>query len=193
MSTTLKQYQIFDKLVVHSLFVLYFEVQKVKGYVPIKKRNEILVKHLKTLVKKREFATHKKEIKTMISIGRNAKGNLEKRLHELNQMNLSYRAKFTQADELYILLDSLYRTHEFASQIWDGKAQREQDVIYMTQKEIEEGFDDKQKQKRPLRLCLSSDRGEHLLKSVQSHPNYELNALELDEENFTWYELKRAS
>ncbi|MFM2588227.1 DUF2913 family protein [Vibrio sp. TBV020] len=193
MSTALKQFQTFDKLVVHSLFVLYFEIQKAKGYVPIKKRNEILVKHLKTLTKKREFVTHKKEIKTMLSIGRNAKGNLEKRLHELNQMNLSYRAKFTQADELYILLDGLYRTHDFASQIWDENIQREQDVIYMTQKEIEEGFDDKQTQKRPLRLCLSSERGEHLLQSVQGHPHYDLDFIEQDEENFTWYELKRAS
>lgn len=53
----------------------------------------------------------------MLSIGRNAKGNLEQKLWKMNEINLSYQAKFTHSDELYIMLTDLFELHLFASML----------------------------------------------------------------------------
>ncbi|MEZ8021299.1 MULTISPECIES: hypothetical protein [Vibrio] len=54
-----------------------------------------MVEFIKPKIKQPQYSKCKKELKTMLSIGRNAKGNLEENLWQMNEINLSYQAKFT--------------------------------------------------------------------------------------------------
>ncbi|MFA0602990.1 DUF2913 family protein, partial [Vibrio sp. 10N.222.49.E4] len=108
MSRNLKHYQALDALATHALLALYCTMSEQGGFWTVKRRNERLVKFIKPKVKHPQFSTCKPEIKTMLSIGRSPIGNLEQKLWDVNRLNLEYQAKFSQADELYIMLSGLF-------------------------------------------------------------------------------------
>ena len=99
MSRNLKHYQALDELVTNALLALYAAIRQQGGFWTTKKRNELLVKFIKPKLKKPQFSTCKPEIKTMLTIGRSATGNLEKKLWDVNRLNLEYRAKLAQVHE----------------------------------------------------------------------------------------------
>ncbi|MEZ9999948.1 DUF2913 family protein [Vibrio sp. 10N.261.46.A3] len=182
MSKNLKHYQATTRLVTHALFALYFQIQSNKGYTPIKKRNEILVKFIKGQQKKAVYSTLKKEIKTMLAIGRNPKGNLEARLHDINQLNLEYKAKLTHADELYILFNHLFEALNFTSQLTKPDTEIEEDTLYMNQSEVEEGFDERNNQIKPLSVTVKTQRLEALIDYVKSQGSYTIEVTSADGE-----------
>ncbi|MEZ9955463.1 DUF2913 family protein, partial [Vibrio splendidus] len=73
----------------------YYSFDQSQAYWPTKKRNEFLVEFIKPKIKQPQYSKCKKELKTMLSIGRNAKGHLEENLWQMNEINLNYQAKFT--------------------------------------------------------------------------------------------------
>ena len=182
MSKNLKHYQATTRLITHALFALYFQVQESKGYTPIKRRNEILVKFLKNQQKKSIYTTLKKEIKTMLAIGRKPNSNLEEKLHELNRLNLEYKAKLTGADELYILFNHLYEALGFASQLTHPETAIEEDIIYMNQSDIEEGFDERNVQIKPLPMTVKTHRLAALIDYVSRQDSYSIEVVGVDED-----------
>ncbi|MCY9828819.1 DUF2913 family protein [Vibrio chagasii] len=177
MSKNLKHYQATTRLVTHALFALYFHIQGNKGYTPIKRRNEILVKFIKGQQKKAVYSTLKKEIKTMLAIGRNPKGNLEARLHEINRLNLEYKAKLTDADTLYVLFNHLYEALNLASQLTQPETNIEEDILYMNQSDIEDGFDEQNNQIKPLGITVKTQRLEALIHHINSQDTYTIEVV----------------
>lgn len=80
MNKNLQHYYMLEKLVTNALTALYLEISTQKGYWTVKKRNDYLIKFLKSRSKMPKFAVCKKDIKAMLVVGRNAKGDLEKKL-----------------------------------------------------------------------------------------------------------------
>tara|TARA_Y100000588_G_C13873161_1_gene761179 strand:- start:180 stop:557 length:378 start_codon:yes stop_codon:yes gene_type:complete len=117
MSHNLKHYQALDELVTHSLLTLYCTMSQQGGFWTVKKRNALLVKHLKPKVKLAQFSVCKNELKIMLNIGRQANGNLEQKLWAVNQLNLKFQSRLSQADELYIMLTELNEQHQFSSEL----------------------------------------------------------------------------
>ena len=182
MSKHLKHYLASNQLVTHALFVLYFQIQKNTGYTPIKKRNEILVKHLKMQQNKRVYSTLKKEIKTMLAIGRNPKGHLEARLHEVNQINLEYKAKFTHADELYLLFSQLQETLSFSFQLCEPENVIEDEMLYMDPLNINEGFDEQNNQVKPLSMTVKTHRLDALIHHVNADDAYAIEVVDVKDD-----------
>ncbi|WP_299695802.1 DUF2913 family protein, partial [uncultured Vibrio sp.] len=158
MSRNLKHYQALDALVTHALLALYCTISQQGGFWTVKRRNELLVKVIKPKVKQPQFATCKNEIKTMLNIGRNATGNLERKLWDVNRLNLEYKAKLSQADELYIMLTGLFEQHQFPSMLEDSEKDLERDTLYMKDKGIENGFDENNQQIKPLPMTVKTHR-----------------------------------
>ncbi|MFA0079360.1 DUF2913 family protein [Vibrio artabrorum] len=182
MSKNLKHYQAISCLVTHALLALYFQIQNRQGYTPIKRRNDILVKFIKTQQKKAMYASLKKEMKTMLAIGRNPKGNLEARLHDINQLNLECKMKLTHADELYILFNHLFEAIGFSSQLADSKTLIEENILYMSQLDIEEGFDDQNNQIKPLPMTVKTQRLEALIDHVNAHDGYSIEVVKVKDD-----------
>ena len=63
-------------LVDNSLLHLYLSVAETPRVVPVHKRNEILVRHLKPMLKDRRYRRIKSELRRLLSTGRSAKGDL---------------------------------------------------------------------------------------------------------------------
>ncbi|PMM38421.1 DUF2913 family protein [Vibrio lentus] len=182
MSKNLKHYQASSCLVTHALFALYFQIQSSQGYTPIKRRNDILVKFIKAQQKKAMYASLKKEMKTMLAIGRNPKGNLEARLHDINQLNLEYKMKLTHADELYILFNHLFEAIDFPSQLADSETLIEEDILYMNPLEIEEGFDGQNNQIKPLAMTVKTHRLDALIGHVNAHEMYTIEVVNVKDD-----------
>lgn len=171
MSQKLKHYQALDNIITHSLLALYGEVSKQGGFWTVKKRNEFLVKFIKPKVKQAHFSTCKSDLKAMLCIGRKASGNLEKKLWDLNQLNLDYRDQFSQADELYILLTHMYEQHQFPSML-DSDNSMVEETLYMSEKEIEQGFDEANHQIKPLAMTVKTHRLQALVDAVKAQGTY---------------------
>lgn len=172
MSRNLKHYQAIDELVTNALLALYFTMIKQGGFWTVKRRNEILVKFIKPKVKLRQFSTCKNEVKTMLNMGRSAAGNLEQKLWDINRINLEYKAKLSQADELYIMLADLFEKHQFPSMLEDPEKEIEQDTLYMQEEGVEQGFDKDNNQIKPLAMTIKTQRLKTLIEAAQAKGIY---------------------
>jgi len=181
MSRNLKHYQALDELVTNALLALYCTMSQQGGFWTTKKRNELLVKFIKPKLKKPQFLTCKNEIKTMLSIGRSATGSLEQKLWDINRLNLEYQAKFSQADELYIMLSGLFEQHQFPSMLENSEKDLERDTLYMKEKGIENGFDEDNNQIKPLAMTVKTERLKALIKAVQAKGVYRVEVDHVDE------------
>lgn len=181
MSRNLKHYQALDELVTNALLALYCTMSQQGGFWTTKKRNELLVKYIKPKLKKPQFLTCKNEIKTMLSIGRSATGSLEQKLWDINRLNLEYQAKFSQADELYIMLSGLFEQHQFPSMLENSEKDLERDTLYMKEKGIENGFDEDNNQIKPLPMTVRTERLKALIEAVQAKGIYRVEVDHVDE------------
>ncbi|WP_172380954.1 DUF2913 family protein [Vibrio sp. Vb339] len=181
MSRNLKHYQALDELVTNALLALYCTMSQQGGFWTTKKRNELLVKFIKPKLKKPQFLTCKNEIKTMLSIGRSATGSLEQKLWGINRLNLEYQAKFSQADELYIMLSGLFEQHQFPSMLENSEKDLERDTLYMKEKGIENGFDEDNNQIKPLAMTVKTERLKALIEAVQANGIYRVEVDHVDE------------
>ncbi|MEZ9283187.1 DUF2913 family protein [Vibrio lentus] len=181
MSRNLKHYQALDELVTNALLALYCTMSQQGGFWTTKKRNELLVKFIKPKLKKPQFLTCKNEIKTMLSIGRSATGSLEQKLWDINRLNLEYQAKFSQADELYIMLSGLFEQHQFPSMLENSEKDLERDTLYMKEKGIENGFDEDNNQIKPLAMTVKTERLKALIEAVQANSIYRVEVDYVDE------------
>lgn len=181
MSRNLKHYQALDELVTNALLALYCTMSQQGGFWTTKKRNELLVKFIKPKLKKPQFLTCKNEIKTMLSIGRSATGSLEQKLWDINRLNLEYQAKFSQADELYIMLSGLFEQHQFPSMLENSEKDLERDTLYMKEKGIENGFDEDNNQIKPLAMTVKTHRLKALIEAVQAKGIYRVEVDHVDE------------
>ncbi|MEZ8236035.1 DUF2913 family protein [Vibrio splendidus] len=181
MSRNLKHYQALDELVTNALLALSCTMSQQGGFWTTKKRNELLVKFIKPKLKKPQFLTCKNEIKTMLSIGRSATGSLEQKLWDINRLNLEYQAKFSQADELYIMLSGLFEQHQFPSMLENSEKDLERDTLYMKEKGIENGFDEDNNQIKPLAMTVKTERLKALIEAVQANSIYRVEVDYVDE------------
>lgn len=168
MSRNLKHYQALDEIVTNALLALYLTMSQQGGYWTTKRRNELLVKFIKPKVKRPQFSTCKNELKTMLSIGRSVTGNLEQKMWGVNQLNLGYQAKFSQADELYIMLTEIFEQHQFPTMLEDPTNEMERDTLYMKEKSIEQGFDEDNNQIKPLAMTVKTHRLEALIEALKA-------------------------
>lgn len=189
MSVKLKYHQAFSEVVLNSLLHFFMHKASSERFIPTKRSNEILVKYLKARANRPAYAVCKKDIKVMIGIARKG-GDLTTKLFELNQMNLDYRAKFSQADELYILFNSLCEQHGYESQLaQEGELVSE--TVYMTQEAIESGFDDDNRQIKPLPFWVKTDDPQRVIECVKLTSPYAATLERTDEQGAVHFSLYR--
>lgn len=191
MSAKYNYYRSVSAITTHALLHLYSEMSKKKQFYPTLKRNAILSKWLKARIALPGYKVCKSEIKTAIKIGK-GKGSVEVALLKMNETNEIYRKGFTEADELYILLLTLYEQHGIASMTTSKELDAAEDgVIYMTEQEKLVGFNSDLKQVKPLKVWMKgvvfADVSELVM---QASPYHVLTFVE-KVEDITVFEIKR--
>lgn len=191
MSLKLKYHQAFSAVVVNALLHVLMQRAQSSRFMPTKRCNELLIKHLKGVLDRPEYALCKKEIKVMISLARKG-GDLCARLFELNQLNQEYQAAFSQADELYILFHTLKEHHDYASQIGcEGDGGWEPNTLYMTQEEIASGFDDDNRQVNALTFWAKTINPQDIVNAVATVSPFFATVERRDEDGVTYFRLER--
>lgn len=164
----LKYHQAFTHLTTIALLHLYSYIERSSQFIPIKKRNDLLIKFLKMRMALPCNAIIKKDIKVLINQARKG-NNLEKKLGELHKVNCDYGEKFTDADHLFILLTYLYEEHGFESTLDDLSVERKKGVIYSSEETITRCFDDKNQLIEPLPNDIIMEEPTRLIDIINGH------------------------
>ncbi len=171
-----------NTLITHALLHLLCKVSASSRYVPVRTRNEILVKYLKPFVNDKSLADIKKDIKVMLNVARAKGGDLEKRLYQLNEQ--ASRTKLAGAEKLYSLLVYLYDEEGIESRLFDESAQAEPGILYMIEEHIERGFDDAHNQVSPLSMLIELERAPELIDAIHRHGLFIAEMKEWNAETF---------
>lgn len=159
-------YKILSNLIENALLHLYGQIAQTERFVPVMKRNEILVRFLKLRSKQHRYQALKTEFKRMLIAGRNKNGNLEVKLLELNQLAKKFSPEMNDTQRLFDLLKLLQDEHGFDSKLYDEKSISEPEIIYVFNDHIEHCFDEHGNQTAPVSLLLDSKKAPSLIKII---------------------------
>lgn len=159
-------YRTLHQTITHALLHLLFQVSTSSRFVPIAKRNEILLKYLKPKMKNKAYAAIKKDIRLMVQTARTKGGNLEMKLYQLNEK--AKKIKIAGAEKLYSLLVYLYDEEGIESRLLEEGTEAEPNVLYLLEEHIEHGFDN-MTQITPLSMFIQHERAYDLIDSIHRH------------------------
>ncbi|SON51563.1 DUF2913 family protein [Vibrio tapetis] len=153
--------------VTHALLHLFFQISTTTRYVPVNRRNEILIKYLKPKLSDTSLSSIKKDIKLMVNSARKSGGNLEMKLHELNA--LAKQSKLKGAEKLYHLLVCLYDEEGLESRLFEKGMQTKPGILYLLEEQLEQGFDAEHRQVSPISMLIELERAPELIECINRH------------------------
>ncbi|MGR5364365.1 DUF2913 family protein [Vibrio mediterranei] len=160
-------YHNLHQVITHSLLHLLIKLSSSPRYIPVLRRNEILIKYLKPKLNDRSLTNVKKDIKLMIATARKQGGNLEMKLYELNSK--AKKTKLAGAERLYSLLVYLYDEERIESRLFEEGQQPELGILYMLEEHIEHCFDDYNSQIAPFSMLIQLERAPQLIDVINRH------------------------
>ncbi|ABX49166.1 MULTISPECIES: DUF2913 family protein [Shewanella] len=153
-------YDIFNDVLDNALLHLYMSVAETERFTPKAKRNDILVRYLKPMIKDKRYQQAKKEIKRLVALGRVASCDLESKLIELNELSQRYDLQATKAKQLFDLLTCIETELALPARFLNvaDNGIKLPNTIYMLQEHIDNGFTLAGEQIAPVSLFLESDK-----------------------------------
>ena len=173
---------VMKSLIDNSLLHLYLTVAETSRIVPLNKRNEILVRHLKPMLKDSRYRRVKSELRRLLSIGRSAKGDLEAKLIEVRGLTLCAEQNVTAAQKLFELLEILRYEQGLDSRFVNETERRVPGFIYMLQEHVEHGFNQAGEQVSPISLFLESDKISGLIGAIEQTGLFRTEMQQMNEE-----------
>jgi hypothetical protein len=160
-------YHNLHSVVTHALLHLLCKISTSPRFMPVAKRNEILIKYLKPKLADKSLSNIKKDIKLMLNVARKQGSNLEMRLYELNSQ--ANRTQLVGAEKLYNLLVHLYDEEGIESRLFEEGSEAEPGILYMLSEQIEHGFDQEHKQVAPLSMLIQLEQAPELPNLINAH------------------------
>jgi hypothetical protein len=160
-------YHNLHSVVTHALLHLLCKISTSPRFMPVAKRNEILIKYLKPKLADKSLSNIKKDIKLMLNVARKQGSNLEMRLYELNSQ--ANRTQLVGAEKLYNLLVHLYDEEGIESRLFEEGSEAEPSILYMLSEQIEHGFDQEHKQVAPLSMLIQLEQAPELPNLINAH------------------------
>ncbi|TRY15816.1 DUF2913 family protein [Shewanella hanedai] len=150
---------IFCDVIDNCLLHLYLTTAETSRFTPKIRRNEILVRYLKPMIKVKRYQASKKEIRRLLALARTESCDLEAKLIELRNLSLRHDKNATDAKRLFNLLSIIESGLGFPSRFLSSpsETQRVPNMIYMLQEHVENGFIESGEQVAPVSLFLESD------------------------------------
>ncbi|OEE72827.1 DUF2913 family protein [Vibrio genomosp. F6] len=156
-------------LITDALLFLLMSVHLSSRFMPVAKRNEVLVRYLKPKLKEKNLADIKGDIRLMLNTARNKNGNLEKKLYLLNTQSKAHRV--AGAELLYHLLVVLYDKEGIESKLLDESQPCEPGILYILEEHLEHCFKDGV-QIAPVSLFIELERAPELIEVINQHSLY---------------------
>ena len=167
----------------NALLHLYLTVAETSRFIPMVKRNEILVRYLKPLVKDKVYRSTRKELRDFLSLGKRASCNLEAKLVELHELSLRYDKNASDARRLFDLLGKIEHQLGFSTRFINylNGEQPKPDTLYMVQEHVESAFIESGKQVAPVSLFLESEKVERVLEFINSNGLFQAELQQINE------------
>lgn len=159
----MSQHDLINHLVDNALLHLYLTVSDTSRFMPVSKRNELLVRYLKPKLKDSRYRPMKNELRSLLAIGRHPQGQLETKLLALKTVQLTAVQEMTDAKRLFDLLEILSQEHGLDSRFVGEIQSRRSGFIYLLQEHVEHGFSQAGEQILPVSLFLDEDKVNTLL------------------------------
>ncbi|WP_227992832.1 MULTISPECIES: DUF2913 family protein [Shewanella] len=154
-------------LVDNALLHLYFSVEETSRFIPMSKRNEILVRYLKPKLKDNHYRQIKRELRGLLAIGRSAKGDLETRLVEVRKVYQDPEKRSTDVHKLFDLLKILRCEQGLGNQLVNENDEGVAEFIYMLEEDVAHAFNQVGEQVAPVSLFLGSNRIHDVIEVVE--------------------------
>nr|WP_285229735.1 DUF2913 family protein [Motilimonas eburnea] len=166
------------QLVMNCLLHLYLDVASSHGYVPMAKRNTIIIKFLKTRLAQSAYQPVKKSGRTLLAQCRRANANAEKELLTLYQ-TYHPKSELNDCDRLYALLSKMDIEYGIQSDlVQDSEAPKVADVLYLLPEHIEHCFDDASNQIAPISVLLESRKHREIMRLVEGAGAFKVGLVE---------------
>ena len=156
-----------------SLLHLYLSCSETTRFVPMHKRNEWLVKYLKPQLNKAEYKPLKKDIKSLLLLGKRRTANLEKQILRLRGLVNNFD---NDVEQFYALLSLLEDELKLPSSLQRNPKLKEQ--ICISEQCIDSGFDKLGCQISPLGITVYSTQWSKLDELVKRHGHFSLEIKE---------------
>ncbi|QDO84136.1 DUF2913 family protein [Shewanella psychropiezotolerans] len=147
-----------SNLVDNALLHLYFSVEETSRLIPMPKRNEILVRYLKPKLKDNHYRQIKNELRSLLTIGRSAKGDLETKLLKVRKVYQGRDKRSTDVHKLFDLLKTLRCEQGLGNRLVNENNKSVPKFIYMLEENVAHGFNQAGEQIAPMSLFLESNK-----------------------------------
>ncbi|WCE28805.1 DUF2913 family protein [Vibrio sp. SCSIO 43137] len=169
----------------NALLHLWISVASSTKQVPRETRNQILVKWFKPKVKQPKYKLIKKELKSMLLVGREKGGLLEERLCELRKLSQHYRKKLTDMHKLHYLLEHLREEHGINADLTEGVVEHQFNTLYVSQEKLESCFSDEKRQIKPVQANLFEIDTDNFVRVVQNFGFHQVKLCDSSPEGMT--------
>ncbi len=156
-----------------SLLHLYLSCSETTRFVPIHRRNEWLLKYLKPQLNKSEYKPLKKDIKSLLLLGKQRTADLEKQLLKLRGLVDNFD---NDVEQFYSLLSVFEDELHLPSSLQRNPSLKEQ--ICISEQSIDAGFDKSGSQIAPLCITVYSSQWPEIDELVQKHGWFRLEVKE---------------
>ncbi len=160
-----------------TLLHLYLTCAETTRFVPLHRRNACLIKYLKPLSKCLEFQPIRKDIKTLLNLGKKSSGDIEKHLIKLRKLVDNFD---NDVERFYELLSKIEDDVGLFSCLYNDVIDK--DKIYVLENDIDNGFDIDGNQIGPISLITNSSSWQKIAPVVDTQAHFTLN-ITTDEED----------
>ncbi|WP_234498153.1 DUF2913 family protein [Vibrio maritimus] len=175
-------YRNLHQVVSNALLHLLCKISVSERHIPTAKRNEILIRYLKPKASDKAYSNIKKDIKLMLQVGRHKRGNLERRLYQLNDK--AKETKIIGAERLYSLLVYLYDHEGIESKLFEEGQTPEPGILYMLESHIENCIDEDDNQVSPMSMLIQLERAPELIDIINQHGCFQAEMKEWNSDTF---------
>ena len=181
-----KEYdQLLIETVDNALLHLYMSVANSTQFMPKKIRNECVVKWLKPKLAHSKNKPIKKDIKSLILIGRHANGDLERRLIKLKSLSEQVHCGMDDVTRIYDLLNRLYDDHGIHSYLTDDHDTKKNGTLYLSKQDIMDCFSDDNRQIVPLSAFMVTSKVDDIVKMINETGLMKASIKEFNEKTMT--------
>ncbi len=166
----------------NALLFLYLKCADTGRFVPLKKRNEWLVQYLKPFIKKDEYKPLRKDIKSLILLGRKKNDDVEKQLIKLRSLVDKFD---NDVEYFYGLLSQLEEELSLPSLLFNKEKPAQPHHIYILEEHIDQGFSAEGIQIAPLALVVNSSRWHKIEEQVDSYGHFVIEVKDSTENKAT--------
>ncbi|MEZ9469357.1 DUF2913 family protein [Vibrio lentus] len=175
--------QLVNDLVINTLLHLYMECSDTRRFVPLHQRNAIVMRYLKSLLKKAAYKETRKDIKALIYAGQ--KGDkLEEQLWRLKSLVNNYG---NDVENFYGFLNLIESTLAIYSELFKENTAVVSNRVYLLADHIDNGFDDNGKQVAPIALSVNSSKWKQIPALAEEHGHFYIEILDSDESKANLY------